>query len=354
MPTRAPEPPPSGKLLLHVLAGYRVHRPPVWLMRQAGRYLPEYRALRARARDFLDFCYRPALAAEAALQPVRRFGLHGAIVFSDILTIPDALGAAVSFVDGEGPRLAALETPASAARLKIDGMEERLAAVYETVERVAAEAPKGVATIGFAGAPWTLAAYMIEGRGSREFQRPRRWMHEDPAGFAALSELLETAAARHLVAQIRAGAEAVQLFDSWAGVLPPAEFRRWCIEPAARIAAEVRAACPGARLIGFPRGAGMSLRDYAARAGMNAVSLDTAVPPAAAACAVPPRMALQGNLDPMLLAVGGPAMARAVARLRGALGASPWIFNLGHGVLPETPPENVAALCAMLRNKEGE
>lgn len=343
---------PPNKPLLRALSGLPAKRPPVWLMRQAGRYLPEYRALRARTRDFLEFCYRPALAAEAALQPVRRFGLDGAIVFSDILTVPDALGMKVWFVDGEGPRLAALASPADAARLSADRVVERLAPVYETVERVAAAAPDNAAVIGFAGAPWTLAAYMIEGRGSRDFPRARRWMYEDRSGFAALIGALELAASAHLAAQIRAGADAVQLFDSWAGVLPAAEFARWCVEPAARIAARVRAACPEARLIGFPRGAGLSLAAYAERAGMDAVSLDTSVPPAAAARIVAPHAALQGNLDPMLLAAGGPALAAGAARLRGALGATPWIFNLGHGVLPETPPEHVGALCALLRRGE--
>lgn len=339
------------KPLLQALDGQALDRPPFWLMRQAGRYLPEYRALRACAADFLSFCYDPALSAEATLQPVRRFGMDGAILFSDILVVPHALGMEVAFVDGEGPKLDALASPADLSRLRIDDPTPRLAPVYEALARVRAELPAGAALIGFAGAPWTLAAYMIEGGGSRDFLRARRWVHADPEAFARLVEILEGAAARHLVAQIRAGADVVQVFDSWAGVLPSDSFERWCVAPMARIAAAVRRECPGARIVGFPRGAGLMLGGYAARAGVDAVSLDTSAPPALAARAVGPGVALQGNLDPVLLAVGGWAMTDAVAALRRVFAGRPWIFNLGHGVLPETPPEHVAALAAALRGE---
>ena len=340
---------PSSKPLLRALAGAAGARPPFWLMRQAGRYLPEYRRLRARADGFMAFCRDPALAAEATLQPVRRFGMDGAIVFSDILLIPAALGVAVDFVEGEGPRLEALESGAAAARLRAGDAPHALAPVYETIERTRAAAPAETATIGFAGAPWTLAAYMIEGGGGREFLRVRRWAHGDPQGFSRLIAVLERAVANHLIAKIRAGAEAVQLFDSWAGLLSPAAFARWCVAPTARITAAVHAACPGAPIVGFPRGAGLCYGDYAARAGVDALSLDTTVPAAWAARAAGNGMAVQGNLDPMLLAVGGRAMADAVTGLRRELGGLPWVFNLGHGVLPETPPEHVAALARLLR-----
>lgn len=339
------------KPLLRALDGQALDRPPFWLMRQAGRYLPEYRMLRARAVDFLSFCYDPALAAEATLQPIRRFGMDGAILFSDILVVPHALGMEVAFVDGEGPKLDALASPAGLSRLRIDDPTPRLAPVYEALARVRAELPADTALIGFAGAPWTLAAYMIEGGGSHDFLRARRWVHANPGAFARLVEILEGAAARHLVAQIRAGADVVQVFDSWAGVLPPDSFERWCVAPMARIAAAVRRECPGARIVGFPRGAGLALGGYAARAGVDAVSLDTSASPALAARAVGPGVALQGNLDPALLAVGGRAMTDAVAALRRVFVGRPWIFNLGHGVLPETPPEHVAALAAALREE---
>ena len=339
------------KSMLRTLDGQTDARPPFWLMRQAGRYLPEYRALRARAADFLSFCYDPALAAEATLQPIRRFGMDGAILFSDILVVPHALGMGVAFVDGEGPKLDALAAPADLSRLRGGDSTPRLAPVYEALARVRAELPADAALIGFAGAPWTLAAYMIEGGGSRDFLRARRWIHGAPEAFSRLVEILEAAVARHLIAQIRAGAEAVQIFDSWAGVLPPDSFERWCVAPVARIAAAVRRKCPAARIIGFPRGAGLALGGYAERAGVDAVSLDTSVPPALATQAVRSGVALQGNLDPALLAVGGRAMTDAATALRRAFEGRPWIFNLGHGVLPETPPEHVAALAAALRGE---
>ena len=340
----------SKKPLLRALAGEAEPRPPFWLMRQAGRYLPEYRALRARAASFIGFCENPELAADATLQPVRRFGMDGAVVFSDILLLPRALGVAVDFVDGEGPRLEPLDRRAGARDLRLDGLTGRLAPVCETLALAREAAPPHVTVIGFAGAPWTLAAYMIEGKGSRDFLRARRWAAEDPEGFAALIGVLETAIVRHLVAQVDAGAEVVQLFDSWAGVLPAEAFSRWCVEPAARIATALRAARPGVPVIGFPRGAGLSWSRYIDGSGVDAIGLDTATPPAWAARALPAGMAVQGNLDPVALAVGGEAMERAVRDLRRRFAGLPWIFNLGHGVLPETPPEHVAALARSLRS----
>lgn len=344
----------AAKPLLAALAGVPSAVPPFWLMRQAGRYLPEYRALRAEADGFLDFCYDPALAAEATLQPIRRFGMDAAIVFSDILVIPDALGMAVSFTAGVGPRLEALEPGrAAVSRLRAAPPAGRLSAVCETIARVRAALPPQTALVGFAGAPWTLATYMVEGGPSRDFARVKAWAYGDPESFAALISLLETAVADHLAAQIRAGAEAVQVFDSWAGVLSAPAFERWCVEPMARIVAAVKAAHPGVPVIGFPRGAGYHYDSYAARTGVDAVSLDTTVPVARAAALASSGTAVQGNLDPVSLVVGGEALASSVAALRRGLGRRPWIFNLGHGVLPETPPDHVAALAGLLRADPG-
>ncbi len=345
---------PPDKPLLNTLRGKIAARPPFWLMRQAGRYLPEYRALRARANGFMAFCRTPALAAEATLQPIRRFAMDGAIVFSDILVVPEALGVSVKFIEGEGPRLESVSSAADISHLRLEGLTHRLAPVYETLTRVrtalADDAPQ-TTLIGFAGAPWTLAAYMVEGRGSRDFMRARRWAYAEPESFAQLVTILEQSVAAHLIAQIRAGAEAVQLFDSWAGVLAPDQFSRWCTEPAARIAAAVHAACPQAPIIGFPRGAGHALADYAAASCVDAVSLDTSAPMAHAQSVLPAGMTVQGNLDPALLLVGGQAMAAAVAALRQVVGARPWVFNLGHGVLPETPPAHIAFLAELLRSE---
>ena len=338
------------KPMLRALAGEASPRPPFWLMRQAGRYLPEYRALRARAANFIGFCETPKLAAEATLQPVRRFGMDGAVVFSDILLLPRALGVGVDFIDGEGPRLEPLDRSIGARELRLEGLADRLAPVCETLALTREAAPPHVAIIGFAGAPWTLAAYMIEGKGGRDFVRARRWAVEDPEGFSILIGLLETAVVRHLVAQIDAGAEVVQLFDSWAGVLPANDFARWCVEPTARIAKALRAARPGVPVIGFPRGAGLSWNRYIGESAVDAVGLDAAAPAAWAAQALPAGMAIQGNLDPVVLAAGGEAMEREVRDLRRRFAGLPWIFNLGHGVLPETPPEHVAALARSLRS----
>ena len=340
----------SAKPLLSVLAGVPSAVPPFWLMRQAGRYLPEYRSLRAEADGFLDFCYDPALAAEATLQPIRRFGMDAAIVFSDILVIPDALGMTVSFTAGAGPRLEALEPGrAAVSRLSAAPPAGRLSAVCETIARVRAALPPRTALVGFAGAPWTLATYMVEGGSSRDFARVKAWAYGDPGSFAALISLLERAVADHLAAQIRAGAEAVQVFDSWAGVLPSPAFERWCVEPVARIVAAVKAAHPDVPVIGFPRGAGYHYDSYAARTGVDAVSLDTTVSVAKAAALASSGAAVQGNLDPVSLLVGGETLASSVAALRRGLCRRPWIFNLGHGVLPGTPPDHVAALAGLLR-----
>jgi uroporphyrinogen decarboxylase len=339
------------KPFLAALSGEAVRPAPLWLMRQAGRYLPEYRALRAEAPDFLAFCLNPALASEATLQPIRRYRPDAAILFADILVLPYALGHTVRFEAGEGPVLERVETAAQVAGLDEARAAEVAAPVAETVRRVRAALPGDVALIGFAGGPFTVAAYMAEGGGSRDFARAKRLMYGAPALFDALIDRLVSATISYLSAQAEAGAEALMLFDSWAGVLSPAMFDRYVIVPTARIAAALKARHPGVRLIGFPRQAGASLIAYAEGAGVHGVGLDTAVPPAWAARALPAGVTLQGNLDPLALVAGGDALREETEAVLDAMGGRPWIFNLGHGVVPETPPEHVAALIAQVRGR---
>ncbi|WP_051249334.1 uroporphyrinogen decarboxylase [Inquilinus limosus] len=342
-----------AKPFLRALAGETLARPPVWLMRQAGRYLPEYRAARARAGSFLDLCYNPELAAEVTLQPIRRYGFDAAILFSDILVVPHALGQALDYVEGEGPKLEPVTDAAAVARLSADRLHEVLGPVYETVGRVAAALPSETALIGFAGSPWTVATYMVEGGGSKEYAAVKRLAYGEPETFARLIDLLVEATSAYLLRQIEAGAEAVQLFDSWAGVLPEGEFERWVVAPTRRIVEAVRAGAPGVPVIGFPRGAGLLTERYLAGTGVDAVGLDTTVPPGWAARALQPKAAVQGNLDPVFLLTGGAPMLRAADAIVDALGRGPFVFNLGHGVLQKTPPEHVAALVRHLRGDAG-
>jgi uroporphyrinogen decarboxylase len=339
----------AAKSLLRALAGEALAVPPIWLMRQAGRYLPEYRALRTKAPDFLSFCLMPELAAEATLQPIRRFAFDAAIVFSDILVVPYALGQRVGFREGEGPSLEALTGESDIRKLEPNRAIERIAPVQETLRQVRTALPKDVALIGFAGAPWTVATYMVEGGTSRDFIRTKRWAFSDPTGFAALIDRLVSTTTDYLLGQIEAGAEAIQVFDSWAGVLPEAEFRRWVIEPTARITSTLKARYPSVPIIGFPRGAGVLYEAYTEDSGVDAVSLDSAVPLAWAREHLQARHTVQGNLDPVLLLTGGPAMAAAVRGIVTALRGRPFVFNLGHGILPETPPEHVTALVEHVR-----
>jgi uroporphyrinogen decarboxylase len=340
---------PDSKPLVRALRGERLDVPPIWLMRQAGRYLPEYLALRARAPDFLTFCLTPELAAEVTLQPIRRFGFDAAIVFSDILVVPHALGQRVAFREGEGPVLEPVRDERDVRKLEAARVAERTAPVRETLRQVRAALPSDVALIGFAGAPWTVASYMVEGGTSRDFARTKRWAFADPTGFAGLIDCLVSATTSYLLGQIEAGAEAVQLFDSWAGVLPESEFRRWVIEPTARIVTALKARHPTVPIIGFPRGAGVLYEVYAGDTGVDAVSLDSTVPLTWAREHLQARHALQGNLDPVLLLAGGPAMAAAARAIVAALRGGPFVFNLGHGILPETPPETVARLVEVVR-----
>jgi uroporphyrinogen decarboxylase len=312
-------------------------------MRQAGRYLPEYRALRHRAGDFLELCYSPELAAEATLQPVRRFRFDAAILFSDILVVPDALGRPVSFEQGAGPRLEPVLDDAAIDELRRDRLLEHLAPVYAAIGQVRRSLPAETALIGFAGAPWTLAAYMIEGGASSEFYVARAFALKQPDTFARLIALLSEAIMAHLEAQIEAGADVVQLFDSWAGILPEPEFDRWCQAPVARIVTRLKARHPEVPVIAFPRGAGVRYQTFVRAVPVDGVSLDTTVSLAWARHALP-KVCLQGNLDPAALLAGGAIACREARRIIEAMGERPFVFNLGHGVLPQTDPMAVAAL----------
>jgi uroporphyrinogen decarboxylase len=336
--------------MLSVLEGQIIRPAPIWLMRQAGRYLPEYRALRTQAKNFLDFCFRPELAVEATLQPIRRYGLDAAILFSDILTVPWALGQKVEFLEGEGPKLEPIRSAADLGRLRVDGVTERLAPVYQTVTGVAAALPHETALIGFAGAPWTVAAYMVEGSGSRDFLIAKVFGMAEPEVFQRLLDMLVTSTVEHLSAQITAGAELVQLFDSWAGALAEAEFRRWVVEPTKAIVAALHARHPSVPVIGFPRCAGGLLPLYARETGVTAVGLDTQVPLGWAIDVMPKGLPVQGNLDPTALVVGGAVMADAVRSILEQTQGRPMIFNLGHGVPMTTPPEHVAELVKLVRD----
>lgn len=345
--------PSSGKRLIDALTDRPVDRPPFWFMRQAGRYLPEYRQIRAQVGDFLEMCYTPSAAAEVTLQPIRRYGMDAAILFADILLIPDALGQKLEYREGEGPVLEPIRTGEALAALRPDAIHERLAPVYETVERVAGALPEGTALIGFAGSPWTVASYMVEGHGSKEFQETRLWALRDPQGFGALIDILVETTTEYLSRQIEAGADAVQLFDSWSGVLSPDQFGRWCTDPTRAIVGRLKRRYPEIPVIGFPRGAGAKTPEYAAATGVDGVGLDTSMPPRWAASTLQASVAVQGNLDPLALVAGGRAMTDQARQILDALSLGPFIFNLGHGIVPQTPPEHVAALSELLRNWRG-
>lgn len=342
---------PASKPFLRALSGEAVWPPPVWLMRQAGRYLPEYRKTRETAGGFLDLCYTPELAVEVTLQPLRRYGFDAAILFSDILVIPHALGQTVAFKQGEGPVLDALKSEADLARLDTGRVLEHMAPVLATVRGLAAAIPQTTALIGFAGAPWTVATYMIEGGGSKDFAATKTWAYGRPDLFGRLIDTLVTATGDYLIAQIDAGAEAVQIFDTWAGALPEADFRRWVIDPIGRLTRRIQTERPGVPVIGFPRGAGILYPEFARETGVTAVSLDTALPCAWAASEIQPLVVTQGNLDPIHLVTGGPALDAATDHVLNTLcGSRPHIFNLGHGIVPQTPPDNVSRLMDRIRN----
>lgn len=334
---------------MRVLAGEVLETPPVWLMRQAGRYLPEYRETRAKAGSFLDLCYTPELAEEVTLQPIRRFGFDAAILFADILLVPQALGCELWFVEGEGPRLKPVEGRDGLGRLKpVDEIDEVLAPVYETVRRLRASLPAETDLIGFAGAPWTVATYMIAGRGTPDQAPARTWMYRDPEGFADLIDRVTAATIHYLSRQIEAGADAVKIFDSWAGTLAPVPFQRFAVEPARQIVAALAERYPEVPVIGFPRGAGAGYADFAETTGVAAVALDQGVPLGWAREAMP-GVALQGNLDPLLMVIGGEPLKQAARQIVDAMRGHRHIFNLGHGITPDADPAHVDQLLEAIR-----
>ncbi|MEM7226846.1 MAG: uroporphyrinogen decarboxylase [Pseudomonadota bacterium] len=336
--------------LVRALSGDCLTPPPVWLMRQAGRYLPEYQKLRAQAANFLDFCFTPDLALEATLQPIRRYGLDAAILFSDIMVVPYGLGQKVWFAEGEGPRLSALESERDLAGLTLESLPAALAPVYQVLPQIRAALPDEVALIGFAGAPWTLACYMIEGGASKDFSKAKRWAFDAPESFGKLSDLLVEATVRHLSAQIEAGAEVVQVFDSWAGVLPAEELRRWSLEPLREITRRLKAAHPEVPVILFPRAAGLGYQAFAEESGADGLSLDSMVPLDWARQSLQPHIVVQGNLDPALLLAREQVLEARVRKILDTLGRGPFVFNLGHGVVPATAPDKVACLIETVRS----
>ena len=338
---------PTHKKLLNVLKGNQEMVPPIWLMRQAGRYLPEYRALRAEKGGFLELAYDSDCAAEITLQPIRRFGFDGAILFSDILVIPHAMGQDLWFEIGEGPRLA---PPLVGQDFeKLVPVPERLNPVFETVRKVRAALPPETTFLGFAGSPWTVATYMVAGQGSKDQADARRMAYNDPARFGVLIDAIVTATVDYLSGQIEAGVDAVQLFDSWAGSLSPAQFEQWVIAPTVKIVSALKARHPDTPVIGFPKGAGGKLPAYARETGIDAVGVDESVDPDWAHASLPEGMPVQGNLDPLALIAGGEALENAVARITKAFSGRPHVFNLGHGILPDTPIEHVEKLLTLVR-----
>jgi len=342
------------KPILQVLNGKKPDRTPIWLMRQAGRYLPEYRKIRERQAGFMDLVMTPDLAAEITMQPVRRFGMDAAILFSDILVVPHALGQTVTFETGEGPKLNPLRAVGDINRLSQQKFAETIAPVCETVRQVRAllnrEGLDRTALIGFSGAPWTLACYMVEGGSSRDFTQAKLWAYSDPAGFGDLIDVLTQSVIDYCLAQIDAGAEVIQLFDSWAGVLDHTLFARWIIRPTRMIVEALHDTHPDIPVIGFPRGAGRMALDYVQNTKITALSLDSQTAPKWAASVFQPLVPVQGNLDPACLLAGGLAMEAGVEDILTHLGKGPFIFNLGHGVIKETPPEHVADLVAMVQS----
>ena len=340
----------SERKLVRSLNGEVVSPPPFWFMRQAGRYLPEYRKIRQTAKNFLDFCYTPDLAVEVTLQPLRRLQADAAIMFSDILVIPDALGQNVAFKEGEGPVLDPIRDVQALKALDIGRLHDHLAPVYEILGRLRKEIPDDTALIGFAGAPWTIASYMVEGRGGTECGRARTWAYQDPDGFGQLIDLLVDSISSYLIRQVESGAEVLQLFDSWAGVLSETQFRRWVIEPNRQIVERVKAVYPDIPIIGFPRNAGELYRDFVEQTGVDGVSLDHTVSLAWAKEQIQPLCTVQGNLDNHLLLAGGQVMEDGVNELLTMFADRPFIFNLGHGILPSTPPENVEKVAEIIRS----
>ena len=341
----------SPKPLLSVLNGGNTDIIPIWLMRQAGRYLPEYRALRASKGGFLELVFDSDAAADVTMQPIRRFGFDGAILFSDILIVPHALGQELRFEAGEGPRLSPPLVDVALASL--ERVPARLQPVYRTVEKVTALLPEGTTFLGFAGSPWTVATYMVAGQGSREQAEARRFAYADPQAFSVIVEAIADMTVDYLCGQVEAGVEAVQLFDSWAGSLAPDQFERWVIAPTAQIVTAFKARHPEVPVIGFPKGAGGKLGAYARETGVDAIGLDETVDPAWAAAELPRDLPVQGNLDPLALLSGGATLESAVERILSIFAGRPHIFNLGHGIIKETPIAHVEHLLALVREGAG-
>jgi uroporphyrinogen decarboxylase len=323
-------------------------------MRQAGRYLPEYRAIKKQKKGFMDLIYSPEIAAEITMQPVRRFGMDGAILFSDILVVPDAMGQQVRFEHGKGPVLEPLQNEADIEKLDQEKASGKLSEIYETVslvsQKLKKEGHENTALIGFAGAPWTVACYMIEGGGSKDFMRTRSWAYKNPQSFENLIGRLEKVTIDYLSSQIDYGAESLQLFDSWAGITSGDQFDRWIIEPAKRITTALKVKYPDIKIIGFPKGSGVNYLKYARESGVDALSLDYSVPLEWAAETLQKETVIQGNLDPAVLLAGGAELERQAENILSVLSDGPFIFNLGHGVHKDTPVENVAALCEKVRS----
>ena len=341
---------PEQKKLLKALAGERQDIPPVWIMRQAGRYLPEYRELRATAGGFLDLCYNPEFATEVTMQPIRRFGFDAAILFADILLLPQALGMKLWFETGEGPRLEPVSNLAEINSLKpIDEIHETLNPVYETVKRLSDTLPAETTLIGFAGAPWTVATYMVAGRGSSDQGPARKMMYQDPVAFQELIDLVADATIEYLAKQVEAGAEVVKLFDSWAGALSGSGFEQYALKPAVKIATALKARFPDLKFIGFPRGAGGGYISFADAGVFDGLALDSSVPAEWARDNLQTKVAVQGNLDPMMMITGGEMLESETRRLLDILGGGPYIFNLGHGITPEGKPENVEKMLRIIR-----
>jgi uroporphyrinogen decarboxylase len=337
------------KPLLKVLGRQPETIPPVWMMRQAGRYLPEYRAVREKAGGFLDLCFNPELAAEVTLQPVRRFGFDAAILFSDILVIPLALGRKVWFVEGEGPRLEPLADAKALLSVRQEADQKLLAPIYETVRRAKSELGAKTTLIGFCGAPWTVATYMVAGRGTPDQTPAKDLAARKPEAFQHVIDCLVDAAVDYLARQLEAGADVVQIFDTWAGSLPPKDFERWCVQPTKRLIAKLRARRPGAKVIGFPRGAGKNIPHYVDETKVDAVSLESGIDRNFARDEIQSRVPVQGNVDPLILREGGAALDREVDAVLAAFSGGPFIFNLGHGILPDTPIAHVEQMLKRVR-----
>ncbi len=344
----------NNKIFLDVLNKKQVGRPAFWFMRQAGRYLHEYRELRKQAGGFLDLVYHPENAAEVTMQPIRRFGMDAAILFSDILVVPQALGQPLKFETGEGPKLDPVLTLNDLKKLSIDRIDNTLNPVYETVrltrQKLSAEGFNDTTLIGFAGSPWTVACYMVEGGGSKTFEATKTWAYRDPEGFAQLINMLCGATLHYLSKQIEAGAQAIQLFDSWSGVLDETNFRRWVINPTKEIVSALKKRHPDIPVIGFPREAGAKAIDYAKETGIDAIGLDYSVPLEWARNNLQTLLPVQGNLDPVTLLAGGNELEKSANNILENFGGKPFIFNLGHGVIKETPVEHVEQLCQIIRN----